>query len=88
MHDLVGCLPDKDFYYHEVVRSLPESGDDWDAVQRFHFAACLAFDGSEEARRVMYDSYAPGPRWGEFIGIDFLKMDGTKGASLRGRKNW
>jgi hypothetical protein len=79
MYDLVGCLPDKDFYYHEVLRSLAGSGDDWDAAQRFHFAACLAFDGSEEAKRAMYDSYAPRPRTGEFIGIDFLNMDGIKG---------
>lgn len=79
MHDLVGCLPDKDFYYDELLKSLAGSGDDWDAAQRFHFAACLAFDGSEEAKRAMYDSYNPGPRMGEHIGIDFLMMDGIKG---------
>ena len=79
MYDLVGCLPNKDFYVSEVLRSLAASGDDNDAAQRFHFAACLALDGSEEAKRAMYDSYAPGPRMGELIGIDFLKMDGIKG---------
>ncbi len=79
MYDLVGCLPDKDFYFREVLRSLAASGDDNDAAQRFRFAACLALDGSEEAKRAMYDSYAPGPRMGELIGIDFLEMDGIKG---------
>ncbi|MBZ5727894.1 MAG: hypothetical protein LAP87_23235 [Acidobacteriia bacterium] len=79
MYDLVGCLPDKNFYYAEVLKSLAGSGDDWDAAQRFHFAACLAFDGNEVARQAMYASYAPGPRMGELIGIDFLKMDGIKG---------
>lgn len=79
MHDLVGCLPDKDFYHREVLKSLAESDDDWDTAQRFHFAACLAFDGNEEARQAMCDSYIPGPRMGELIGIDFLKMDGIQG---------
>jgi len=79
MYDLVGCLPDKHFYFHEVLRSLAGSGDDEDAAQRFHFAACLALDGSEEAKRAMYDNYTPGPRMGELIGIDFLKMDGIQG---------
>jgi hypothetical protein len=79
MHDLVACLPDRDFYHEEVLKSLSGSGDDWDAAQRFHFAACLAFDGNEKARGRMYDSYAPGPAMGELIGIDFLKMDGIGG---------
>jgi hypothetical protein len=79
MYDLVGCLPDKGFYYREVLKSLAASGDDGDAAQRFHFAACLAFDGNEEARRAMYDSYVPGPRMGDLIGIDFFKMDGIQG---------
>jgi hypothetical protein len=79
MYDLVGCLPDKDFYFREVLSSLATSGDDNHAAQRFHFAACLALDGSEEAKRAMYDNYTPGPRMGELIGIDFLEMDGVKG---------
>jgi hypothetical protein len=79
MYDLVGCLPDKDFYHGEVLKSLAGSGDDPNTAQRFHFAACLASDGSEEAKRVMYDNYAPGPSMGEFIGIEFLSMDGIKG---------
>lgn len=79
MYDLVGCLPDKDFYYDAVLKSLPGSGDDVDAVQRFHLAACLAFDGSDESRQAMYESYVPGPDTGEQIGIDFLKLDGIKG---------
>jgi hypothetical protein len=79
MYDLVGCLPDKDFYYDRLLESLKETGDDWDAAQRFHFAACLAFDGNEEAKRAMYANYYPGPRYGELIGVDFLQLDGIKG---------
>jgi hypothetical protein len=79
MHDLVSGLPDKDFYYDEVLKSLTGTGDDWDAAQRFHFAACLAFEGNEEAKHAMYAHYNPGPRMGEIIGIDFLKMDEING---------
>ena len=79
MYDLVGCLPDKGFYYDRALESLKKSGDDWDAAQRFHFAACLAFDGNEDAKRAMYTHYNPGPRYGELIGVDFLELDGIAG---------
>jgi len=79
MYDLVGCLPDKNFYYHEVLKSLTGCGDDRDAVQRFHFAACMVSEGHEGARSAMYESYDPGPRMGELIGVDFVKMDGVEG---------
>jgi hypothetical protein len=79
MYDLVGCLPNKDFYYDRALESLKETGDDWDAAQRFHFAACLAFDGNEDAKRAMYAHYNPGPRYGELIGVDFLELDGIEG---------
>jgi hypothetical protein len=77
--DLIAFLPDKGFYYGEVLKSLPGSGDDLDAAQRFHFAACLAFDGDNVAKRAMYESFDPGPKMGELMGIDFLKMDGING---------
>jgi hypothetical protein len=79
MQELTASLPDSEYYCEEVLKSLALSGDDWDAVQRFHFAACLAFDGSHHAKRSMYESYNPGPKMGEVIAIDFLKMDGIKG---------
>jgi hypothetical protein len=79
MLDLIAFLPDQDFYCGEVLKSLPRSGDDWDAAQRFHFAACLAFDRNDMAKRAMYESFDPGPRMGEQIGIDFLQMDGING---------
>ena len=62
--DLLDLMPRKEFYYNEVLDALPGSGDDWDAAQRFHFAACLALDGNERAKRVMYESYNPGPKKG------------------------
>ena len=79
MLDLLDLTPGKEFYYDEVVNALPGSGDDWGAVQRFHFAACLALDGNERAKRAMYESYNPGPRMGEAIAIEFLQMDGFNG---------
>jgi hypothetical protein len=79
MLELVNLLSDRQFYFDEVLNSLPHSGDDWDAVQRFHFATYMAFDGDERAKHVAYESFDPGPRKGEAIAIDFLRMDGVKG---------
>ncbi len=79
MLDLLDLVPDKQPYYEAVLNALPDSMDDWDAVQRFHFAACLALDGNERARQAMYENYNPGPMNGEAIAIDFLEMDGIKG---------
>jgi hypothetical protein len=84
MHDLVRGLPDKEFYYGEVLRSLAGSGDDYDAAQRFHFAACLAFDGNQEAKRAMYEHYDPGPRMGELIATSKW-MELTDSSSWRTR---
>jgi hypothetical protein len=86
MHDLVGCLPDKGFYHSEVLKSLPGSGDNDDALQRFEFAACLASDGNGEARQTMYASYNPGPRMGESIGAEFLQLDGMNGLLFAAEK--
>jgi hypothetical protein len=79
MLELVGLMPDKEFFYGEVLKALPRSGDDWDAAQRFRFAACLAFDGNDLAKRAMYESFEPGPKMGEGIGINFVQMDGIEG---------
>jgi hypothetical protein len=79
MPELVNLTPEKEFYYDQVLRALAGSGDDYDTQQRFRFAACLAFEGDEEAKRAMYESYEPGPRMGEAIGIHFLQMDGVRG---------
>jgi hypothetical protein len=86
MLELVDLTPEKEFYYNEVLKAVPGSGDDWDAMQRLRFAACLAFDGNERAKRVMYESYQPGPKMAEGIGIDFLQMDGIKGLLFAAEK--
>ena len=52
MYDLVRELPDKDFYYGQVLESLAGSGEDWHALQRSEFAERLAADGNEEAKRL------------------------------------
>jgi hypothetical protein len=86
MLELVDLTQGKEFYHEEVLNALPGSGDDWDAVQRFRFAACLAFDGNERAKQEMYQNYKPGPRMGEDIGIDFLQMDEIKGLLFAAEK--
>lgn len=79
MLDLLDWMPDKSFYCNEVLKSLPGSGDNWDAAQRFHFAACLAGDGSDVAKQVMYESFEPGPKFGEHIGCEFVELDKLSG---------
>jgi hypothetical protein len=79
MFGLVNLLPNRQFYCDEVLNALPGSGDDRDAEQRFRFAACMAFKRDERAKQIMYESFEPGPRWGEGIGINFVQMDGRKG---------
>ena len=79
MLDLLEGLADKQFCCEEVLKSLPACGDDWDAVHRFYFAACLAREGFAGAKRAMYESYRPGPTHGESIAIDFVEMDGLEG---------
>jgi hypothetical protein len=79
MYELVGRLPDKAFYHQAVLNSLATVGDDRDADQRFRFAARLSMDGDEHAKRVMRDSYNPGPRYGESVGVNFVDTDGIQG---------
>lgn len=79
MYELLQALPDKQFFFDEVLKSLKDCGDDADAVQRFHMAARLAFDGSEAAKQAVYNYYSPGPRRGVNIGLDFLTLDGLQG---------
>lgn len=86
MLDLLDALPDKGFYRQEVLKALRGCGDDWDAVQRFHFAARLALDGDDEARRLMRETFEPGPRTGELIAIDFLHLDGLDGLLFAAEK--
>ncbi len=79
MLELVDLTPGKEFYHEAVLKALPRSGDDWDALQRFRFAACLAFDGDDRAKQAMYQNYRPGPIMAEGIGIYFMQMDEIKG---------
>jgi hypothetical protein len=79
MFELVNFLPDRQFYRDEVLKGLPGSGDDWHAAQRFRFATCMAFEGDDRAKHMLYDCFEPGPRMGEAIAINFLQMDGLKG---------
>lgn len=86
MLELVDARSDKEFYYDEVLKALTESEDNWDVVQRFRFAACLGMDGNERAKRAMYESFSPGPKLGEGIGIYFLQMDGESGLLFAAEK--
>lgn len=79
MLDLVDGLPDSEFYLDEVLKSLPNCGDDWSAKQKFRFAARLAKGGNERAKRIMYESFSPGPNMGDGIAIEFMNLDGMDG---------
>jgi hypothetical protein len=79
MLELVNLLGDRQFYCDKVLEALAEDGDDWDTAQRFHFATYMAFDGDERAHRLIYETFAPGPKMGEAIAIDFVRLDGLKG---------
>ena len=48
MFELVNLTPEKEFYYAEMLRSLQDCGDDWDAVQRYRFASFMAMDGDDQ----------------------------------------
>lgn len=86
MLDLLAFTPYKELCSEAVLESLPGSGDDPDALQRFRFAALLALDGDARAKRLMYGAYHPGPRHGAGIGIGFLQVDGLAGFFFAARK--
>jgi hypothetical protein len=86
MLDLVNVLPDRKFYREEVLKAIPGCGDDWHACQRYRFAACLAFGGDELAKKIMYDSFPPGPQKAAGIAIYFVQMDGVKGLTFAASK--
>jgi len=86
MLEILDLIPGKEFYYDEVLKALPGCGDDYEAVQRFHFALCLAEDGNARAKQLMYESYNPGPSMGEAIAIKFLQMDGINGLLFAAEK--
>lgn len=79
MLELVEQLPDSHFYCDQVLESLPNGGDDWDTVQRFHFATYMAMDGDVRAKQAVYANFRPGPQNAESIGIDFVRLDGLAG---------
>lgn len=79
MLEFVQHLPDTSYYTEAVLRSLPQGGDDWDAAQRFHFATHMAMEGDPRAKSLVYENFRPGPRMGEGIGIDFVRLDGMSG---------
>ena len=86
MLELIDGTPDRDFYHDKVLKALAGGEDNWDAAQRFRFAACLGMDGDARAKRAMYEAFSPGPKMGEAIGIDFLQMDGVEGLLFAAEK--
>lgn len=79
VHDLISALPDKEFYFREIARSMKGCGDDASAALRFELSGFLASDGNDEVRRAMFEAYNPGPNFGDHIGIVFVQMDGIQG---------
>jgi hypothetical protein len=79
IYDLGEVLPNRQFYRDEVLKALPSSGDDWDAVHRYWCATSMALDGDERAKRAIYENFAPGPEHPEGIGTAFRRIDGIQG---------
>jgi hypothetical protein len=79
MRELVGMLPDREFYCAEVLGALATSEDNWDAAHRFCFAAGLAMEGDPVAKQAMYASYRPGPKTADLLGLYFVMLDGLSG---------
>ncbi len=86
MLDLLGFAPCKGLCCEAVLESLPGSGDNPDALQRFRFATLLSLGGDARAKRQMYTAYHPGPRHGAGIGIGFVQLDGLAGFLFAARK--
>jgi len=79
IYDLVELLPDRAFYRDEVLKALPSSEDDWDAVHRYWFAASMALDGDERAKKAIYENFPSGPEHAEGIGTALRQIDGIPG---------
>lgn len=76
---LLEFLPDREFFADQILASLRDPEDDWDAVHRFCLARCLAEDGNQRARELLYKHYRPGSRFGDHIGSNFSALDGLPG---------
>jgi len=88
MLDLFG--PDagtRSFYYDEVLKALPGSGR-MIGTQRKDFILRHVWHsmGMSGPKRIMYESYNPGPKKGEALAIEFLQMDGIKGLLFASEK--
>ena len=79
MFEVIDKLPDREFYFNEVLKALPGDLENWDSVQRFWIACNLVDAGDAPAKQAMYDAYQPGPRFGESIGNSFIAMGGMEG---------
>lgn len=79
MLELIELCPDKEFFRTAILQSLTQSKDDWNAVQRFRMAINMAMDGDAEARQAAYANYNPGPKFGEDVAVDFVRLDGVAG---------
>ena len=86
MFEVIDKLPDREFYFNEVLKALPADLENWDSVQRFWLACNLVDADDARAKQAMYDAYQPGPRFGESIGNSFIAMDGMKGLLFAAEK--
>ncbi len=85
MLELVESTRERDFYCDAVLKGLAGAGDDSSGLQRFNFATYLAMDGDLRAKEHIYQHFAPGPRWGEDIGVNLVRLDGGEGFLVAAR---
>jgi hypothetical protein len=77
--ELLETLPGRQFYLDEIVHAMPSSGDGYDAELLYLLTYYMAADGDKRARRILYESFPPGPGRADSIGNVFVWIDGMKG---------
>ena len=76
VYELLGLIPDRDFFVEQILASLENTADDQDAVHRFFLARLFVKEGHPRAGALMYRHFHPGPQYGETIAQYFAGLDG------------
>jgi len=67
------------FFTGAVLRSLFDTGHDWDTPQRFELARRLAQSGNTEAREAMYAAFKAAELSASDVAVEFIELDGING---------
>lgn len=76
IYNVVERLPDAATYRDAILAALPETGDNFDTWHRLTLACFLAADGNPDAREAVYAHFKPGPKFGEKLAVQLVRLDG------------